>query len=182
MTQPRKAPITEALRTVFNFENPLEQLAWQPIDDVVMGGRSQSRMVITAHKTALFEGNVSLENFGGFASVRSLPQDNDLSSYDGLLIRVRGDGRIYQMRLICSQNYAGLNYVAEFRSERNSWQEIRLPFEDFHATYRGLPVPFAPKLKTEHIYTFGFLIARKQAGNFALEIDSIQAYQNEQRS
>jgi hypothetical protein len=40
-----------------------------------------------------------------------------------------------------------------------------------------MPVPLAPRLNTRHIYTFGFLIARKQAGNFRLEIDSIQAYQ-----
>jgi hypothetical protein len=169
--------MTELTIPIINFDNPLHQLSWKSIDDVVMGGRSQSQMVITTDKTALFEGRVSLENFGGFASVRSLPQEHDLSAFQGLKIRVRGDGRIYQMRLISSQNYAGINYVSEFRTQPNQWQEVRLPFRSFRATFRGMPVPLAPRLNTKHIYTFGFLIARKQAGNFRLEIDSIQAYQ-----
>jgi NADH dehydrogenase [ubiquinone] 1 alpha subcomplex assembly factor 1 len=169
--------MSELIVPIIRFENPLEQLSWKSIDDVVMGGRSQSQMVITNNKTALFEGHVSLENFGGFASIRSLPQLHDLSAFQGLQIRVCGDGRIYQMRLISSQNYAGINYVADFWTESNEWQDIRLPFRSFRASFRGMPVPLAPRLKTKHIYTFGFLIAKKQAGNFRLEIDAIQAYQ-----
>jgi len=169
--------MTELTIPIINFDNPLHQLAWKSIDDVVMGGRSQSRMVISDNNTALFEGHVSLENFGGFASIRSLPQEHDLSAFQGLQIRVRGDGRIYQMRLISSQNYAGINHVAEFRTQAAQWQNIQIPFRSFRPTFRGMPVPFAPRLNTSHIYTFGFLIARKQAGHFRLEIDSIQAYQ-----
>ena len=162
---------------IISFDTPLQQVAWKSIDDVVMGGRSQSRMMISSSDTAIFEGQVSLENFGGFASIRSQPQVHDLSEFQGLQIRVRGDGRIYQMRLISSQQYTGIDHVAEFRTQADHWLDIRLPFRSFRPIFRGMPVPFAPRLNTSHIYTFGFLIARKQAGRFRLEIDSIQAYQ-----
>lgn len=162
---------------VVTFSNPHQDSGWRAINDVVMGGRSNSRMVITENQTAIFEGYVSLENYGGFASVRSAPKEYNLKAFDGLQIRVCGDGHIYQMRLLSSQNYSGIHHVTDFNTVAGEWQEIQLPFRSFHASFRGMPVPLAPRLKTEHIYTFGFLIARKQAGNFRLEIESILAYQ-----
>ena len=56
--------------------------AWPSIDDVVMGGRSHSEMVIE-DGVAAFRGVVSLENNGGFASVRSNPADHDLAGLTG---------------------------------------------------------------------------------------------------
>ena len=43
---------------------------WRNVDDVVMGGVSSSSMRIE-EGVAVFKGEVSLENNGGFASVRS---------------------------------------------------------------------------------------------------------------
>ena len=45
------------------------------IDDRVMGGISRSRLRYDPAGHAVFEGLVSLEHHGGFASVRSRPQD-----------------------------------------------------------------------------------------------------------
>lgn len=44
--------------------------AWAPIDDRIMGGVSQSRLSFHADGYAVFAGTVSMENGGGFASVR----------------------------------------------------------------------------------------------------------------
>ena len=46
-------------------------LKWRITDDRVMGGRSQGKFEITKQDTMRFSGNLSLENNGGFSSVRS---------------------------------------------------------------------------------------------------------------
>jgi hypothetical protein len=53
-------------------------LQWATVDDRVMGGisRSELRSAPTGH--AVFEGEVSLERNGGFASVRSSPGERGL--------------------------------------------------------------------------------------------------------
>jgi NADH dehydrogenase [ubiquinone] 1 alpha subcomplex assembly factor 1 len=64
-----------------------------------MGGISKSELVILDKSIGVFRGNLSLENNGGFASIRTFPTDYNLSGFDGISIRVRGDGKKYQVRL-----------------------------------------------------------------------------------
>ena len=61
----------EKEKLIFNFDNLAEVQQWRTIDDVVMGGVSQSVIKAGSQGTVLFTGTVSLENFGGFASVSS---------------------------------------------------------------------------------------------------------------
>ncbi|HBM53372.1 MAG TPA: NADH:ubiquinone oxidoreductase, partial [Deltaproteobacteria bacterium] len=42
------------------------------VNDVVMGGVSRSQLSLSSTGTLLFEGNISLDYGGGFASVRSV--------------------------------------------------------------------------------------------------------------
>ncbi len=48
---------------------------WRIVNDAVMGGLSSSTVSINNEGKILFSGNVSLDNNGGFASLRS-PIDN----------------------------------------------------------------------------------------------------------
>jgi monofunctional biosynthetic peptidoglycan transglycosylase len=153
-----------------------DAFAWSAVDDVVMGGVSASTLRVTPQGTALFTGSVSLANNGGFASVRSRPTPVDLSAYDGLELRVRGDGKRYQLRLRLDPHFDGIAYRAHFDTEPGRWQRVYLPFTAFEPTFRGRRPPGAPPLDPARIYTFGFLIAGKQAGDFALEIDWLRAY------
>tara|TARA_B110000196_G_scaffold262804_1_gene234824 strand:- start:34 stop:516 length:483 start_codon:yes stop_codon:yes gene_type:complete len=59
-------------KIVFDFTTATNSSAWQIVNDDVMGGVSTSRFQILTNG-AVFSGVVSLENNGGFASVRSLP-------------------------------------------------------------------------------------------------------------
>ena len=61
----------EQPRTLFDFSKPDAAQAWQPVNDGVMGGVSDGRFKITDQGTMEFFGTLSLENNGGFASVRS---------------------------------------------------------------------------------------------------------------
>lgn len=66
------------LTTLFDFTDPSAANAWHAIDDRVMGGISRSTMRHDPAGHAVFEGTVSLERNGGFASVRSSPGERGL--------------------------------------------------------------------------------------------------------
>lgn len=164
------------VQTIFDFDQPFEAHHWRPVDDVIMGGVSSSRFQIEVESVAVFSGVVSLENNGGFASVRSRPVRMDLRSYDGLELRIRGDGKQYQLRICDNPSFDGLAYAAYFTTQAGVWQVMRIPFEDFVPRFRGRTLSQVPPLNAGMIRSFGFLIGRKQAGAFRLEIDWLRAY------
>ena len=43
---------------------------WYVIDDGVMGGRSRGQLEIENDDIGLFSGRISLQNYGGFSSIR----------------------------------------------------------------------------------------------------------------
>jgi len=78
---------------LIDFSLPDEETRWEIVNDEVMGGISRSTMTITPDKTGVFQGELSLDNYGGFASVRILPRDFKLDGCDGLILHVKGDGK-----------------------------------------------------------------------------------------
>jgi NADH dehydrogenase [ubiquinone] 1 alpha subcomplex assembly factor 1 len=151
---------------------------WRNIDDVVMGGLSSSEMVIE-DGVAVFRGDVSLDNYGGFASVRSEPADHDLSAFDGLVLRVRGDGKRYKVRLRTTGAFDGPSYQATIEPAPGEWQEIMIPFREFEPVFRGRRLPDHPPLDPGEVKTIGLLIADKQAGAFRLELEWIAGYREQ---
>ena len=148
---------------------------WFVVNDGVMGGVSSSTMEVTSDGTGVFAGRLSLENNGGFASVRTAPAAGDLSAFAGLVLRVRGDGRRYQVRLRTDDSFDGLAYRAEFDTEPGSWITVVLPFDTFSPTYRGYVPPNAAPLNPGAIRQFGLLIADKREGEFRLEVQRVLA-------
>ena len=64
-----------------------------------MGGISQSRIELSQTATGIFSGQLSLENNGGFASIRRRANDYNLDDCNGVIIlKFKGDGRSYQFR------------------------------------------------------------------------------------
>lgn len=159
-------------KTIYDFSKPESAALLEPVDDAVMGGVSSSSFTYKGGFTR-FWGNLSLERGGGFASVRSEVGETDLSRFEGLALRSRGDGKVYQLRL--QTDAAKVFYTAEFESSPR-WQTLHLPFRSFLPDYRGQPVEDAPELNTARIVTFGLMIANAQAGEFELELASLTAY------
>ena len=143
---------------------------WRAINDGVMGGVSSGRMVQNGENLR-FEGTLSLENNGGFASVRRLV-DEDLSEATGIRLQVRGDGRTYQFRLRQDGRFDGVAWRAEFTTSED-WQSIDLSFDDFVPVFRGRRVPQAGPVVPSAIRQIGFMLADKTPGSFALEVQSI---------
>jgi len=160
---------------ISDFSDPDDHEDWQIINDGVMCGISQSEMITGDSATAIFQGNVSLENNGGFASVRVHISQN-LSGYEGVELRIRGDGAKYQFRIRVDDRFDGISYRNIFETNANEWQIIRLPFDDFVPVFRGRILDNVGPLSPEKIQQLGFLIADKQEGSFRLEIDWIKAY------
>lgn len=152
-----------------------ESTSWRSVDDSVMGGVSSSQMRLE-DDAAVFEGELSLDNNGGFASVRSGVLEHDLAGFEGVRLRVRGDGQKYQFRIRTNSAFDGPSHQMTFETEKDSWIEVDLPFSMFAAAYRGRQLPDYPPIQPAEIETMGFLIADKQEGGFRLQIDWIQAY------
>jgi monofunctional biosynthetic peptidoglycan transglycosylase len=148
---------------------------WRPVNDNVMGGLSRGRLRVTPEDTAVFEGEISLENNGGFSSVRGSLGRMDLSRFEGLAVRLRGDGREYQIRLRTGATLDGIAYRARLTPSADSWQVVKVPFAEFVPTFRGRRPVGAPPLDIREIRQLGFLIADEQAGPFRLEIAWVRA-------
>jgi NADH dehydrogenase [ubiquinone] 1 alpha subcomplex assembly factor 1 len=78
------------LKLLFDFNDPEAVHGWHAIDDRVMGGVSRSRLRHDPAGHAVFEGEVSLDRNGGFASVRSSPGDRGQAGATCCTIEVRG--------------------------------------------------------------------------------------------
>ncbi|MEM7165420.1 MAG: CIA30 family protein [Planctomycetota bacterium] len=164
-------------RTVFDFEDMRRRDHWFTVNDDVMGGISRARFETTAHDTARFAGALSLENNGGFATVRSPGRDLELSGMDGLVMRVRGDGRRYGFSVMPSDRRYEINmWRTEFTTEPGVWQEVRVPFTAFVHQVMGRRFPQNGHLPPERIRAMAFSISDKNEKPFALEIDWIAAY------
>ena len=149
-------------------------LNWNIVNDTVMGGRSSSRWISKSSSPCSFEGYLSLENNGGFASVRCDLNNENLTKTEGIFIRVKGDGRKYQFR-IRSQASRWANYSHEFKTVRNKIKTFYLPFKDFEPSWRGRSLNNLPVLKGKDVRGIGFLLGDKIQGKFKLEILSISA-------
>ena len=162
--------------TIYDFTSAEKSGQWYIVNDGVMGGISQSGMVLNEDGTATFKGIVRLENNGGFASVRSrleLPQE---SYYKGVVVRVKGDGNIYSLRFRTSNSFDGYAYQAKIKTVKDEWKEFKVPFSDFKATFRGYTLKGKPALESQNIAQMGILIADKQSGDFEIIMDWIKFY------
>ena len=160
---------------IFNFNSLSTSDEWTTINDVVMGGVSESKFQINPDSTATFSGNVLPDNNGGFASVRAL-LNKEFKDFDGAIIRVKGDGRIYNLRFRTNKNFDGFSYQAKFKTEPGEWKEYKIPFSDFKPTFRGKTLSDKTRVESKDIKQIGILIADKQFGNFELMIDWIKFY------
>ena len=163
----------DASRVLFDFsaENAADQ--WQIVNDGVMGGRSTSQATMAADGQMRFAGNLSLENNGGFASVRSKSRQLQLMPGDQIVLRVRGDGRKYTFNLYVPQRRMAFSYRVEFETKADEWIEVKLPLERFVATSFGREVRGAT-LDPKQVNAVGILLGDKKAGPFQILVDWIR--------
>jgi len=164
--------------TIIDFSNTSTSY-WQIVNDNVMGGISRSAIEMDKDGFAVFSGTVSLENNGGFASMRTQARSPaDLSEFEGLSVRVFGDGKTYSLRLRTVKNgrITPYSYEARFTTSGGEWETHKLPYRDFRAVFRGNSVRGNPELNSDAIIEIGFMIQDRQTGPFSLSISGINVY------
>ena len=161
---------------LFDFNSSETSGRWYTVNDDVMGGISNSNMMLNDDGTATFRGEVSLENNGGFASVRARISAGDESDFKGVILRLKGDGNIYSIRFRTNQNFDGYAYQAKIETKKDQWKEFKVPFKDFTPTFRGYTLSGKPALESKDIAQIGILIADKQSGEFEIDMDWIKFY------
>ena len=154
-----------------------EEFSWQIVNDGVMGGLSKGNVEHTSDNRMHFWGTLSLDNNGGFSTVRSRGVNFDLSNDLGLLLRVKGDGRTYEARLDSTATFRGnpLSFLGKFKTKKDQWIQVKIPFASFTGSWRGQQFP-DEVLDTSAIRRVSILLADKKPGSFDLEIEWIRTY------
>lgn len=142
--------------------------SWRTVDDVVMGGVSRSR-IQRVGDSLRFEGEVSLEQNGGFCSARSDGQW-DLTGASELFWTLRGTARQFQATIRTADIPASASFRHGFTPSPDQWQEFSFPLEDFRLFRRGEKLSEEILVEPGEILAFGILLADKSAGPFWLEI------------
>ena len=171
---------------------------WGELNDVVMGGRSEAfATIVTIPKAqggscAKLSGYVEGEG-GGFASVRTRDFETplDLEAYDGVRLRVRGDGRRYKLILRDTDDFFALSWHAGFDTVENEWVDVEVPFEDLVPVLRAEAVgegsPDARAFRRGRIFSIQLMFSKYEmgmaqlnktfaSGPFALEVASVKAF------
>ena len=156
--------------SLFDFTPEASIAEWRIQDDVVMGGRSNGDFTLSEEGHGVFHGTVSLENNGGFSSVRYRPTPIDISAYRTVQLRIKGDGKRYQLRF--KSNPGDRHSYIYYFETTGDWQIIELPLENFYPTFRGRQLDL-PNYPGKSVSEVAFLIGNKRAESFRLEIDGI---------
>jgi len=174
--QAADGPLPGKGRSITEFDGTAD-MKWQVVNDGVMGGLSEGKLTPDQAGTMKFHGMLSLENNGGFSTFRSGDVNLDLGSDLGLLLRVKGDGRTYQVRLATDALFRGMevSFAAEFATRKGEWLEVRVPFSSFKGSFRGLDLP-EERLNPSMVRRVSILIGDKKQAPFEIELDWIRTY------
>jgi NADH dehydrogenase [ubiquinone] 1 alpha subcomplex assembly factor 1 len=169
----------ESLRPLLDFAGADAARKWQAVNDGVMGGVSDGRFKITDEGTLEFFGTLSLENNGGFASVRTKPTDLDIKTGDTLVVRVKGDGREYVLNLYTKSRRRAFSYRAPVLTTKDEWRKVEIPLADFIPTAFGRRVQGMGPIEPSQISGLGFMLSDKKPGAFQMQVEWVKVLRPE---
>ena len=156
---------------IFDFNQKAIIKDWVIVDDGVMGGKSAGSFSLNEQGHGVFEGSVSLENNGGFSSLRYSYERILVQDFTTIALKIKGDGKNYQFR-IKSNTGDYYSYITTF-STSGEWQEIQIDLKDMYPSFRGRKLDQA-NFEKEYIEQVAFLIGNKKEEKFKLLIDKIE--------
>ena len=162
---------TMTAQSIYNF-NPHSNINdWNIVNDGVMGGLSKGTITINEHGHGVFEGKISLDNNGGFSSVRYAFEQYNIKDYKKVVIKLKGDGKPYQFRV--RPDYRDrYSYITIFETT-GEWQEVEINLADMYPSFRGRKLDM-PNFDSAYLEEVTFLIGNKKEEKFRLLIDSIE--------
>jgi NADH dehydrogenase [ubiquinone] 1 alpha subcomplex assembly factor 1 len=156
---------------IFDFNKNSSNNNWEIINDGVMGGLSQGRFSIDNEGNGVFEGAISLENNGGFSSLRHAFKKINVNPKSIVSIRLKGDKKAYQFR-IKDKNASYFSYITTFETS-GDWQTIDIKLTDLYPSYRGRKLNL-PNFSSDSFEEIVFLIGNKKNESFKLLLDKIE--------
>ncbi len=155
---------------IFDFNKESDISYWEIVNDAVMGGQSSSKFYFNDEGHGIFKGKVSLENNGGFASLRHRFNQRKISGYKKVIIHLKGDGKRYQFRAKTNKNDQQA-YISYFETT-GEWQTVEIMLSDLEPTFRGRKLNM-PNFPADELEELGFMIGNKVNENFDMVIDKI---------
>jgi hypothetical protein len=151
--------------------------SWYAVNDTVMGGVSNGDVTFDDN-SMVFEGAVSTDNNGGFASVRSPQDETDLSMYSRVLIRMKSEGQPFSMVIADSPLWYADQFKYDIESPNEDWNTIEILFEDFeeYTIMTGYPEPTGAVMTSEdaeEIIHIELMSKQFEDGDFRIEVDYI---------
>lgn len=163
-----------AAPTKFDFGNNQTIKKWKVVNDGVMGGLSTGVISYTKN-TMLFKGEISLDNNGGFASIRTNWDKWDLSKFSKVKMRVKTNGRKYALVLETDKRFYKPTFKQDVTTKKGEWEILEFFLKDFYISVMGEPT--GDKIEAEQlsqIIRMGFILFDKKAGDFSIEVDYIE--------
>jgi NADH dehydrogenase [ubiquinone] 1 alpha subcomplex assembly factor 1 len=159
------------MELIFDFNKHSDIQNWKILDDVVMGGKSAGSFSLSPDGFGVFQGEISLENNGGFSSVRYQFKPFKVNKNSRIVIKLKGDGKDYQFRIKDnSSNY--YSYIMPFTT-CGEWENIEISLKDMYPTFRGRELDL-PNFSNDSFEQIVFLIGNKKSEKFELLIDKIE--------
>lgn len=155
---------------IFDFNKQSDISDWEIVNDAVMGGQSSGKFYLNEEGNGVFKGTVSLENNGGFSSLRHRFKRKKITGYKKVMIHLKGNGKRYQFRI--KKNKEDQPAYIHYFETTGEWQTIEIKLSELKPTFRGRKLNM-PSFPAEDLEEVGFMIANKMNENFELVIDKI---------
>ena len=156
---------------IYDFKKDSSLKDWSIVDDGVMGGLSQGMFSIDNDGNGVFSGRVSIENNGGFSSIRHQFDKIQTTKDSKVSIRLKGDGKVYQFRIKDKQN-SYYSYITTFKTS-GKWETIEIKLSDLYPSFRGRKLDL-PNFSNDSFEEIVFLIGNKKTESFQLVLDKIE--------
>jgi len=156
---------------IFDFNSKSDLSNWNVVNDGVMGGKSNSQFYLNDNGQGTFEGKISLENNGGFCSVKYNGNPVSLTKNKFFILRLKGDDKQYQFRVKSDRNDPH-SYIFPFKTS-GEWQTITIPIQQMYPAFRGQKLEI-PNFNGANLDEVAFLIGNKETESFKLLIQSIK--------
>lgn len=185
--------LLEQTRVLWEFRGPESLEQWTIASDHDIGGQSEVNLKLGKNNTTCFlYGTLctippkdGVTRYSGYCSMRSNQRKGsfdrkkhyDLTSFNTLHMRIRGDGRPWMVHLSVETYFSHHkdDLYCYFMYTRGGpyWQDVKIPFSKFFLSSRGRIQDQQHYLCVDKVNTIGFTLGDKVDGPFQLEIDFI---------
>ncbi len=157
-----------------NFGSSGNSDSWYAVNDGVMGGLSSGLLKETKN-SIVFSGAVSLENNGGFASIRSSYDNYKLSKFNTVEVRYKSTDYDFAMTMELNKRFYMPYYKFNLPETKNKWKIVNIELNQFEAYSLGRNLGYSLDDESKNeIIRLGFISNEKNAGKYQIEIDYIK--------